>query len=119
MNTLDQFIQPLTLKAIGGRRLAMFFAAFEQDLKPTNVPLPQQDPENDEYFSTLAAALAITESLPESLRRALFTLEAAASPQNQAAMDAAIQRRIPCVGVNRCCPLDRALELWFAVPDEL
>ena len=116
---LNCFTQPAILKAIGRVRLAMFLETFAEDLKATNILLPPPEPENDDYFSALATAFACAQSLPHRLRKALFTLEEAASPKNHERLQEAIKRRIPCVAVSEHCALDRALELWFAVPDEL
>src|SRR6185436_3348635 len=79
------------------------------------------DPEalNGEYFSDLAALLARPDTLPASLRNTLLVLEHAATPENDWKVQDAIHRRIPRVLVSRTCPLDRVLDLWFLVPDEL
>src|SRR5437762_967341 len=41
------------------------------------------------------------------------------NPETAPALDAIIQRRIPHISLNRACPLDCALELFFACPEEL
>src|SRR5437867_4341271 len=102
---LKYFSQPEILQEIGRRRLAKFLNAFDADLKASNLVLPNPDTANGNYFSGLAAALALPQRLPETLRKALFTLEEAASPHNDNRVWAALQRRIPSISVSR----DRAL----------
>src|SRR5882672_5252826 len=116
---LPQVTHPSILKAIGHPRLVLFFQPFEHDLRACNLVLPPYEPSNDEFFCALADILASPALLPERLRVALYTLEAAASPQNQGWLDATIQRRIPNVSLTGLCPLDRALELWLTDPEEL
>src|SRR5882672_11364465 len=116
---LPQVTHPSILKAIGHPRLVRFFQPFEHDLRACNLVLPPYEPANDEFFCALADILASPALLPERLRVALFTLEAAASSQNQDWLEATIQRRLPSVTLAGHCPLDRALELWFTDPQEL
>ena len=116
---LHIFAHPATLRQIGSFRLARFLQAFHDDLTAANALLPTPDSENGDYFDSLAAILAAPEHLPNRLRAALFTLEAAATPENHDRLQAAIQRRIPRVELSEDCALDRALELWFHAPDEL
>src|SRR5438552_1535978 len=106
---LPFFTQPAILQQIGPRRLSKLFDGFRDDLKAANVLLPTSESGNGSYFDSLAAILASSPNLPERLRNALFTLEAAVSPENQHLLDSTIQRRIPCVSIT--CPLDGALEL--------
>ena len=113
------FTQPSILKEIGHPRLAKLLHGFEQDLKDSNLSLPDPDAQNGEYFSDLAALFARPDTLPASLRNTLLVLEHAATPENDAKVQDAIHRRIPRVLVSRTCPLDRVLDLWFLVPDEL
>src|ERR1051326_2178737 len=116
--TMRYFTQVEILEQVGRRRLAKFLEPFQPELKANNLVLPNGAGEDSSYFSELAAALARPESLPENLRKALFTLEAAASLENNNRLWTAIERRIPCVSVSIDCPLDRALGLWFLAPDE-
>ena len=118
MPALKHFTQSSILRQIGHRRLAILLAPFRDELIVRNLTLPVPDPKNDDYFADLANALSATESLPHSLRKALFTIEVAASPENNTFLSAAIKRRIPSVSVSTDCALDRALELWFCAPDE-
>ena len=74
--------------------------------------------EDASYFDSLAPILG-SAALPDRLRAALFTLETAAASESRERLDSAIQRRIPCVSLADCCPLDCALELWFHAPEEL
>src|SRR6266576_4375903 len=113
------FTQPSILKEIGHPRLAKLLHGFEQDLKDSNLSLPDPDAQNGEYFSDLAALFARPDTLPASLRNTLLVLEHAATPENDAKVQDAVHRRIPRVFVSRTCPLDRVLDLWFLVPDEL
>src|SRR6266404_7932282 len=117
MNHLAYFIQPAILRQIGSRRLAKLFDGYGDDLKAASILLPIAESENGSYFDSLAPILGSV-ALPDRLRAALFTLEAAASPDNRHRLDSAIQRRIPCVSLTDCV-VDRALELWFQVPEEL
>ena len=80
---LKYFTQTPILRQIGHRRLAKLLSAFESDLKACAVVLPQPDLQNEDYFSDLSNVLAITPGLPATLRKALLTLEAAASPENE------------------------------------
>ena len=116
---LTQFIDLAILKEIGRARLAKFLEPFEQDPVTARILSPNADADNADYSSALAAVFASPDALPDGLRQTLLALEAAASPQNHERLQAAIQRRIPRVGVSETCALDRALELWFHVPDEL
>ncbi len=79
---LTLFTQPTILKQIGPVRLALFFAGFAEELKASNIVLPTMDYEKENDFPGLAAALVPAERLPDRLRKALFTLEEAASPEN-------------------------------------
>ena len=115
--SLHYFIQPAILRQIGACRLAKLLDGFRDDLKAANIFLPSSEAENGSYFDSLAPILG-SAALPDRLRAALFTLEAAASPDNRDRLDSAIQRRIPCVSLTACA-VDRALELWFLVPEEL
>src|SRR6266404_5156193 len=117
MKDLEYFSQPEILRQIGSRRLAKLLDGFGDDLKAGSILLPNSESENGSYFDSLAPVLR-SSTLPDRLRAALFTLEAATSPENQDRLDSAIQRRIPCVSVSPCCALDRALELWFHAPEE-
>ena len=117
---LSQFTQPAILRQIGHVRLAMFFEGFEQDLAAAPlVPLITINPELSTDLAPVADILATPALLPERLRAALLTLETAASPENRDRLNDALFRRLPCISLKRECPLDCALELWFAVPDEL
>src|SRR5437867_10105852 len=117
---LSLFTQPAILRQIGHVRLAMFFEGFKQDLAAAPlVPLITINPELSTDLAPVADILATPTLLPERLRTALLTLAQAASPENRPRLQDAIHRRIPCVGVNWQCPLDCALELWFAAPEEL
>src|SRR3954469_4158583 len=113
------FTQPAVLEQLGHRRLARFFQDFERDLIDAGNPLPFPHPEDASSFTRLAAAFGRTDLLPEKLRAALPLIEAAAFSENATLLDSVIQRRIPCISLNRSCPLDCALELWFACPEEL
>src|SRR5437667_2043152 len=117
MKDLEYFSQPEILLQIGSRRLAKLFDGFRDDLKAANILLPSSESENGSYFDSLAPILG-SAALPNRLRAALFTLETAVSPDNRDRLEDAIQRRIPCVSLTDCA-VDRALELWFLVPDEL
>src|ERR1051326_2250481 len=79
---LTQFIHLDVLKEIGRARLAKFLQTFEPDLQAANVPLPNPDAANADYFSALAAVFTAPDALPAGLRTALLTLEEAAAPQN-------------------------------------
>ena len=114
---LTQFIQPAILKGIGHVRLTRFFEGFGGELKAANVVLPA--PANGNYFDALAAVLAAPTQLPERMRATLFALEEAAAPANNPRLQEAILRRIPRVCLAGLSAVDRALELWFVVPEEL
>src|SRR6267378_786844 len=107
---LKLFIQPAILQQIGYARIAAFLDSFADELKAANLTVPPSEPATPPYFSEIAEFLAHAENLPQRLRNAMLTLESAAAPENDALLDAAIQRRIPNVSVSQTCPLDRALE---------
>src|ERR1043166_7084570 len=115
---LKYFIQTPILRQIGHRRLARLLSAFESALKASNLQLPQPDAANDDFFADLANAFSCVEHLPARLGKALFTLENAASPENDRRLWSAISQRLPGVSVSIDCALDRALELWFVAPNE-
>src|SRR5437667_3597522 len=103
-NSLHLFTQPAILQQIGTRRLSKFFGYFRDEAETAKIP-PPPDSENESYFNSLATVLA-SSALPGGLRAALLTLEVAASSENRQHLDSAIQRRIPCVSLAGCCPLD-------------
>src|SRR5580765_1173800 len=116
--TLNFFNQSAILRQIGHRRLAKLFGPFAEELKAARCVLPEPDPDDEDYFADLACALSMTDRLPSRLRQTLLTIELAASPENEMPLWRALGRRIPSVSVSQDCPLDRALELWFAAPEE-
>jgi putative DNA primase/helicase len=116
--SLHYFTQPEILQVVGHRRLARLLNQFDADLKASNLLLPDPSRENANYFSELAAILALPQRLPASLRNALFIIEAAAAPQNEGRLWFAIKKRIPQISVSWDCALDRTLDLWFLAPDE-
>src|SRR3989442_404576 len=117
---LSQFTQPAILRQVGHTRLAMFFEGFREELLAAPlIPLSTINPELSTDLAPVAAILATPALLPERLRAALLKLETAASPENRDRLNDALFRRLPCISLKRECPLDCALELWFAVPDEL
>ena len=91
MKNLQSFIQPEVLRQIGSCRLAKLFDGFQDDLKSASILLPSSESENGSYFDSLAPMLG-SSALPDRLRAALFTLEAAASPDSRERLDSAIQR---------------------------
>src|SRR4051794_41080790 len=113
---LKYFTQPEILQQIGSRRLEKLFHAFRDDLDAEHVVLPTPESQNGSYFDSLAATLASHAKLPDRLQKTLFTLEAAASPENRPLLDSALQRRLFLVSLNNECALDCALELWFHAP---
>ena len=116
--TLKFFAQPAILQQIGIARLFKFLDEYSDDLKVANISLPTPVSESDDHFDSLASLLASLALLPTRLRADVLVLEEAAAPQNRDRLQAAIERRIPSVSLADCCPLDCALELWFAAPDE-
>jgi len=116
---LKCFTQPEILEHIGSRRLEKLLNAFSEDLETEHFTLPTPDSQNGIYFDSLATTLASDQKIPDRLRNTLLALEAAALPENDTHLSAAIQRRIPTVAVSQTCVLDRALELWFHAPEEL
>src|SRR6266567_3512194 len=116
---LKYFSQPEILQQIGIARLFKFLDEYADDLEVANILLPTPVSESDDHFDSLAALLASPGLLPERLRTDLLALEEAAAPENRDRLQAAIAHRIPSVSLANCCPLDCALELWFAAPDEL
>src|SRR3954470_15663082 len=115
---LKYFTLPAILEQIGSTRINRFLVRFSNELNAASIPVPQVGPECPPYFSS-AAALFSRADLPGRLRIDLFTLEAAASPHNHDRLEALIEKHIPSTIINPYCPLDRALELWFLVPDSL
>src|SRR5260221_11330986 len=115
---LNYFTQTPILQKIGHRRLAKLLNPFNDDIKAASLILPDPDHENDDYFADLANVLSIAERLPGRLRQTLLTIQLAASPENDKPLWCAINRRIPGVSVSHDCALDRALDLWFAAPEE-
>jgi len=116
---LTKFTQSNILKEVGHARLAKLLAEFDVQLKSSQIVLPQPDPLDANYFAALAAIFASPEALPPQLRETLLTLEEVASAKNAERLQASLKRRIPCVAVSETCALDRALDLFFLVPDEL
>src|ERR1043166_6412399 len=119
MNTntnLTQFARTEILEQIGWARLDKILRTFAEDLSANSIPIPDPESLNGNYFSAVSDLFA-SRTLPARLRDTLAAVETAA--KNTAWLDDAIKRRIPCVGLNYHCPLDCALEIWFAAPDEL
>jgi hypothetical protein len=117
---LKYFTVPEILQQIGAIRIPKFLGGFREDLADS--PLAafcDLSPEPSTDFSSLAVLFANSASLPNRLRKTLLTLEAAASPLNSERLEETLHRCLPCISLNRNCPLDCALELWFAVPEEL
>lgn len=120
MKDLKLFIQPGILQRIGARRLGKLLRPFAAELQAINFPMPPPDePDRNDYFHTLAAAIARTDSLPKSVLKTLLTLETAAAPESSAALEDAIHRRIPNVCLPRGFIIDHALEVWIVAPEEL
>jgi hypothetical protein len=115
---LNRFSDPATLIAIGPNRVALFLERFPEESKARNLILPNPDTPDPGLLQNLALALA-QRSIRDRLQTALNVIEAAAQPENHDFLSEVIQRRIPCVGMNPNCALDRALEIWFAARDEL
>ncbi len=120
------FSEPAILAAIGPVRMAKLLEGFREELKAAKVEVPASpdptcsrlpEPEGSEYFRALARMLSATGRLPGRLLKTLLTLEAAAADEGR--LRGIVERRIPCISVNWNCLLDCALELWFAVPEEL
>src|SRR5262245_54860131 len=119
MKTLNMFVHVHILQQIGHARLARFLDAFDADLQAMNLFAPPPLPATHYYFTEVADFLANTENLPPRFLQAMTTIESAASPENSARLDVLIQHHVPNVSFNRSCPLDCALELWFASPETL
>jgi hypothetical protein len=114
MTDLKLFIQPDLLQRIGARRLGILLRPFAPELQAINFPIPPPDePGQNDYFHTLAAAIARTDAVPDSVLKVLLTLETAASPRNNLTLEAAIKRRLPNVSLPPDFVLDRALEVWI------
>jgi len=119
------FNQPGILEQIGHGRIAKFLTAFASELAVAGLSLPPAlrsasgGGGSTDWSAEVAKLLASTKNLPEPLQHAMSTLEAAAAPENGDRLDALIQRHIPNVSLNRSCPLDCALELWFVSPQLL
>jgi hypothetical protein len=112
------FTQPAIVQFINCRRLALFVSRFTPELHAANLTVP--DPNNLNGHDTAWFARFFANSgLPENLRKALRTLEIAADPTNEARVDTILARRFPQNNFGHWHPLDRALELWFNVPEEL
>src|SRR5437879_1955798 len=116
--TLTQFTNPTILETIGHSRIAKFLDTFFDDLARAKIRVPSPESQNGNYFHSIAEILADPIRLPQSLQLDLLTLERAALPANQQHLNDIIQRRLPSVALTNC-PLDRALEVWFAAPEEL
>ncbi len=104
---------------IDPRRIAKFFGPFGDSLQAAGIVIPDHEQANGNYHDIVATILSDPDLLPESIRNGLITLGNAAAAENESRLDDAIKRRIPNVGINRACPIDCALELWFLAPDEL
>src|SRR3954464_1818330 len=120
---LNKFTDSAELHHIGHVRLAKLIGTFQPALAGGNLPLPtapdeNNPPANGEYFDAFSSLIRRPD-LPEPLLTTLATIEYVAAPENAAALDAVIQRRLSCISLKRDCPLDCALEVFFACPDEL
>jgi hypothetical protein len=120
------FNQIPILEKIGHRRVPMFLNEFKDELLAGGIALPDPpdpncqkpaDEEGRKYYSAIAEIFRSEERLPGRLREAALVLEEAASDAGR--LGECLQRRLPCVGVQYDCPVDCALELWFAARDEL
>ena len=88
ITALNQFTKPAVLQSIGLLRVAKFLDGFADDLKAANLFLPTPESANGDYFHSVAELLGSPALLPDRLRVALLTLEAAASPENDGRLDA-------------------------------
>jgi putative DNA primase/helicase len=120
------FNQIPVLEKIGHRRVPMFLNEFRDELAAAGVGLPEppdsnypKPPEEEgrKYYGAIAEIFGAEEKLPERLRKTALVLEEAAADTNR--LGECTQRRLPCVSLPHDCPLDCALELWFAARDEL
>src|SRR6266704_4383634 len=120
------FSQTPILELIGHRRVPMFLNEFKVELAATGIVLPEPpDPDlrrpSEEqaanYYPKIAELFAAEEKLPERLRKAALVLEHVASDSSR--LEGIVLRRLSCISLPRDCPLDCALEVWFAARDEL
>ena len=116
---LHLFTDPVVLEQIGSARLAKFLNNFVDDSPPASLPQLTEEPSSPDYFNAIAAWFTDTTAPPPSLLAAMSALETATSPENTDRLNALIQHHIPNVSINRGCPLDCALELWFTSPQIL
>ena len=115
--TLNMFINARILQQIGHARITRFLDSFEADLNALNLSPPPSLPATHFYFGEVADFFANTDSLPAPLLRAVAVIETAAAPEHAERLNALIHAHIPnCTATHH---LDRALELWFSVPEAL
>src|SRR5580765_3358936 len=80
--SLRLFNQPEILRQIDSRRIDKLLRWFADDFAVAGITIPDHEGLNGGYHAAVGEIL--TGSLPDRLRATLITLEAAASPQNQA-----------------------------------
>jgi hypothetical protein len=112
------FTQPDVLHFINCRKWARFVSAFAPELRAANLTVPDPDHLNGHDIYWFARFFA-NPNLPESLRKALMTLETAAHPANEDRVYSILMRRSPQDNFGHLHPLDRALDLWFNAREEL
>src|SRR6267154_905525 len=107
------FNQSPILEKIGHRRIPLFLNEFKDELSAEGIALPEppdpncQRPTEEEgrkYYGAIAEIFGAEEKLPERLRKTALILEEASSDANR--LDECLQRRLPCVGLQRDCPVD-------------
>jgi len=116
--TLSQFTQTSLLRSIGESRIAKLLNHFSADLLNANINIPNREEQNGQYLDSVAAIFKDSSRLPHRMLHTLLTIENAATSENQDRLEAYIQRQPDQLSL-RDCLLDRALELWFAAPEEL
>jgi hypothetical protein len=112
------FTQPDVLHFINCRKWARFVSAFAPELRAADLTVPDPDHLNGHDIFWFARFFA-NSNLPESLRKALLTLQTAADPTNEDRVYSILTRRFPQDNFGHLHPLDRALELWFNAREEL
>jgi len=115
---LTQFTQTDLLRSIGEYRIAKLLNHFTNDLLQANIQIPNREQQNGQYLDSVAVIFRDSSRLPHPMLETLLTLENAATSENQDRLESSIQRQLDELSL-RDCVLDRALELWFAAPEEL
>src|SRR6266446_5911793 len=120
MTSSPMFTDPVVLQQIDRPLLREFLEHFNDDLKASNLILPNLDLPDDDFFSAFAALLNESEALPASVHEALCAIAELAAPENQSRLETAVINAPLNLGLDpRSPPVRLAFRLWLWRPYQI